>query len=253
MKAFVLFFLFLISIGCVSKASSINEATETAQPTPTIEVSNADNKPQFPYPDYQYDKTLLEKLNVENERFRQTPDEFKSVDFKNFKYDFGRLKDGEFEKYTNNNRIDGTERYFFKDVFYVDLTGDSKKEAVVFNVRVICGGSCDGGADWVYFYSSNNGKPQLIDTLKTGSTAYSCSIKTFTVRDKKINVEQFGRCADNSSRDATFRYVCKFCIKDETHSVYSLDKTELKRLSSEIIETQGVKIMNAPAFVSIND
>jgi hypothetical protein len=100
---------------------------------------------------------LLDKLNAENERFRQVPDEFKSVDFNNFEYDFGRLKDGEFEKEHSGKYARGGSRFSFDDVFYIDLIGDSKKEAVVFLYRVGCGGSCDGGSNIIYFYSSRNG------------------------------------------------------------------------------------------------
>ena len=253
MKAVILIFAFLIASGCISHANSVSDVNQSVDPTPTNENVNLINIGQNTYSDYKYDKDLLEKLNAGNERFKQTPDEFKSVDFKNFKYNFGRLKEGEFEKEYSKKYAAGGEQYSFKDAFYTDLTGDSKKEAIVFIVRVSCGGSCDGGAYTIYFYSSDYGKPQLIGEIKTGSIAYGCSLKSFTVKDKKIYVEQFGRCVNDSAKDTDTIYACKFCVKDEVHSVYSIDKNQLKRESADIFETKPVKVMNTPAFISINE
>lgn len=253
MKAIILFFASLILSGCISQVNTATDADKYIQPTPTVENSNSIISGQYSYSDYKYDKSLLDKLNTENERFRQKPNEFKSADFENFAYNFGRLKDGELERNQTKNRLDGSEQYYFKDVFYIDLIGDAKKEAVVFIVRVSCGGSCDGGAYYVYFYSSDNGKPQLIDTLKTGSYAYGCSLKSFTIKDKKIIVEQFGRCLKDMVNQPNGLYACKFCVKDEVHSVFSINKNELKRESANIFETKPVIVKNTPAFISINE
>lgn len=253
MKAVILFFACLVFSGCISHANSVADADKSIQPTPTIENSNANNASRYAYTTYQYDKSLLDKLNAENERFRQAPDEFKSVDFKNFNYVFGRLKDGEFEHSEFKNPPYFDEQYYLEDVFYVDLMGNAKKEAVVLIYRISCGGSCDGGADNVYFYSSHNGKPQLIDILETGSNSGGCSLKSLIIKDKKINVEQFGRCLKDSKFDSESTNVCKFCTKDETQSVYSIDKNGLKHQSANVGETEVVNVMDSPAFISINE
>ncbi len=253
MKAIALFFAFLILSGCISHANSVSDVNEPVQPTPIIQNSNANNTSQYHYATYQYDKLLLEKLNAENEQFRKVPDEFKSVDFENFKYDFGLMKEGEFENDHSGKNPAGGEQYYLEDVFYVDLTGDAKKEAVVLIYRISCGGSCDGGADNVYFYSTRNGKPELIDLLETGSNSSGCSLKTLTIKDKKINVEQFGKCLKNTKYDSEQPNVCKFCTKDETRSVYSIDKNGLKRQSVDIVETETLNVMDSPAFISINE
>lgn len=253
MKFYILILTLLFFSGCASQAKSVSEVGKTAQPTPQTGNSNS-NANSFPsYADYQYDKDLLDKLNAENERFRQIPAEFESVDFKNFKCDFGRLKKGKFEKEYSKKYAQGGESYTFDDVFYIDLIGDEKKEAVVFLYTVSCGGSCDGGANLIYFYSSNNGKAKLIDAFETGSNSGGCSLKSFTIKDKKIYVEQFGRCDKNSNYEEGATFVCKFCTKDETHSIYSFTNNKLKRDSIEIIETKIINIMNSPAFVGIND
>ena len=122
----------------MSHATSVSEVSKTAQPTPTIENSNSNSNSYPSYTDYQYDQTLLDKSNAGNERFRQIPDEFRAVDFKNFKYDFGRLKNGELDSNQTKDRLDGSFMFTLNDVFYVDLIGDEKKEAVVFLYRVSC-------------------------------------------------------------------------------------------------------------------
>jgi hypothetical protein len=72
----------------------------------------------------------------------------------------------------------------------------------------------------------------LIDILETGSNESGCSLKSFTVKGKKINVDQFGRCVKDSTFNLKYSMTCKFCVKDETRSVYSIDKNGLKRESA---------------------
>lgn len=251
MRFSILVFTLLIFSGCVSQATSVSENSKTAQPAPTIENTNAAANNRDLYTNYQYDSALIDKLNAENERFRSVPDEFKSVNFKNFKYDFGRLKNGELERNQTDNRIDGVFIYSFEDAFFIDLIGDNKKEAVVLIYRVGCGASCDGGADFVYFFSSNNEKARMIDILETGSNSGGCSLKSLTIKNKKLYVEQFGRCGEYSTFESRVPYVCKFCVKDETHSVYFIANKKLIRDSIEIIETGIINVMNSPAIISI--
>lgn len=253
MKILFLIFTFLILSGCVSEATSVSEVNKTAQPTPTVENANSNSNNQYSYTDYKVEQSLLDKLNEENEKFRQVPDEFKSVDFKNFKYDFGRLKDGELERNQTNDRLDGIFIYHFNDAFFVDLTNDEKKEAVVYLLRFGCGASCDGGAVHIYFFSSNDGEIRLIDTFESGSKSGGCSLKSITIRDKKIYLEQFGRCEKEQTYDKDNEYVCKFCAKDETHSTYSIVKSKLVRESIGTTETKSVNVLNSPTLISVND
>ena len=73
------------------------------------------------------------------------------------------------------------------------------------------------------------------------------------IKDKKIFIDQFGRCAKNSSQEEYQVYSCKFCVKDLTRSVYSIKNSELVRESSEEFETSETNVMNYFAELSINE
>jgi hypothetical protein len=253
MKFIIFFFTFLFLGGCVSYADSVSENSKTTQPSPTIESLSTNSNTQDSYTTYQINSALLDKLTGENERFKIVPTEFETVDFKNFKYDFGRLKDGKYEVREPNNPLAGSLGYTFNNVFYVDLIGDNNMEAIVFLYQVGCGASCNGGADVVYFYSSNNGNAKLLDIFETGPKSGGCSLKSFTLKDKKIYIEQFGNCLKNSTYDEREIFPCKFCTKDETHSVYSFSNSKLRRESSNVIETRMLDVMNSPAYISIDN
>jgi len=117
---------------------------------------------------------------------------------------------------------------------------------------VSCGGSCDGGRAIIHFYSSKEGKPKLIDWIETGSRSGSCSLKSFTIKNKKIFIEQFGRCSKDSRFEEDRLYSCKFCVEDLTRSVYSIKNAELVRESSEEIDTPETDVMNYLAEININ-
>lgn len=216
------------------------------------DVANA-NQNQVPYQEYKVDQTKLQHLALQNEKFRQVPDEFKAVDFENFKYPHVRLKNGEYDDSDSNNPLAGHQSFSLGDVFYVDLNGDDKREAVVLISAVGCGASCDGGREIIYFYSSQNGKAKYLDSIETGANAGGCSLKSFTIENKKIIVEQFGRCVRDAAIDENKDYFCKFCVKDETRTVYSAGKSRLNKESSKITETGQINVMNSSALLSINN
>ncbi|MDX6558770.1 MAG: hypothetical protein QOF72_1819 [Blastocatellia bacterium] len=145
----------------------------------------------------------------EPEKKQDVPPEFSKIDFKNFSYpmsvdleitaDFRRrsvsLKEGSYEY--DDRRGFGGARYELDNVDYVDLTGDGQKEAVVQLSQLICGGSCDGGSDFFYFYSIADGKPRLLSRLETGSAGYDCGLKSFILKKQVLWVETFRACRFN--------------------------------------------------------
>ncbi len=93
----------------------------------------------------------------------------------------------------------------------------------------------------------------MLDKIDTGSKSVSCSLKSFKVQDKKIILEQFGKCATNTIyQENTLRF-CKFCIKVMTRSIYSFRSLELLKESSEEFETPEINVMSYLFEVSIND
>src|SRR5438067_10523199 len=137
---------------------------------------------------------------------KSAPLEFKGVDFKNFTYPIARnpdvpkefrkrlvaLRNGAFEFHDPKGL--GGATYDLRDIDYIDLTGDGKPEAVVRLSQVFCGGSCDGGSDFFYFYVAGNRKPVLLSQIEFGSFAYNCGLKSFVLRNRRLELETFRSC-----------------------------------------------------------
>jgi hypothetical protein len=191
MKRAVLLVLVLMSgVNCASRitSQSNNSATQNAQPNaqPTESV-----KPSAAEGD---EVASTEKVN-------EVPPEFRDVDFKNFVYpaSYGkgsvRLKDGSYEQAEGM----GGDTFELRDISFVDLAGDEKKEAVVELFWLSCGGSCDGGSHLFYVYSSRQNRPALFWRIESGSTAYGCGFKSLKVNGRKINLELFNNCRFNGA------------------------------------------------------
>ncbi|MDQ3713847.1 MAG: hypothetical protein M3388_16730 [Acidobacteriota bacterium] len=223
MKILFIILALVILSNCASQTSADKIENDTARPKPTVNNSNnanVNNWKPIQNEANKIDENKQKELDDQNEKFRQVPDEFIKIDFKNFKYPYARLKNGEYIE-ERKNRSGGT-TYSFDDVFFINLNGDKKKEAVVMLYAVSCGGSCDGGKSIVHFYSSEKSKPKLLDWIELGSRSGGCSLKSLKIVNKKIFIEQFGKCSKNSSYEENRVYSCKFCIKDLTCSVYTI-------------------------------
>jgi hypothetical protein len=187
-----------------------------------------------------------------NEKFREPLKKFAGVDFQNFKYPFGVLKNGELD---NRTAPQAGTNYSLKDLFFVDVAGSPEPEAVVLVDQVNCGGSCDGGAVNILVYASGLAKTNLIGEIAVGSRAGGCSLKSLAIDDRKFHIKQFGRCAKNTAFDDNFDEAersCKFCSKCETSSTWSFDGNRLKRRSVTEIDTPEINIMNYGSQISIN-
>lgn len=250
-KVLYLFFIlgFLSLIGCANQFES-----NLLQPTPPISAVNNENAnfQQLESEADKIDNSKRQESEVQNEKFRQIPDEFKNIDFKNFKYPVGNLKNGELKE--DGEKYLGGTTYYFDKVFFLHLNNDNKNEAIVFLSAVSCGGSCDGGRSIVYFYSIKNGKPKLIDSLEMGSRSSGCSLKSFVLKDKKLFVEQFGKCKKEPTFNKDEIPSCKFCIKNQTRTVYHFDKNAKLVLDSiEEIEKPETNVMNYSAEINIDN
>jgi len=250
---FLISSIFLLS-NCASQTSADKLVNNPAQPTPTIVNANNVNVNNWKPIDNEADKideAERKELDARNENFKQVPDEFEGIDFENFKYPLARLKNGEHEE-RDEKHLGGT-TYNFDEAFFIDLNNDNRKEAVVMLYAVSCGGSCDGGRSIIHFYSSRKNKPRLVDWIELGSRSGGCSLKSFKIKDKKIFIEQFGKCAKNSSYEENRVNSCKFCVKDLTRSIYSIKSSELFRESIEEIKTPETNVINYFAEISINE
>lgn len=254
MKILTLLIALVLFTSCSNQIAADKLSDEFLRPTPTINDSNSANSNSFQKiidASETVDKKRLEELAIQNEKFAETPEEFKNVNWENFKFGNIRLKNGEFQELDKEHA--GGTTYSLLSVYYVDLSGDSKKEAIVSLGELSCGGSCGGWSETIYFYSSLNSKPKLLDKIVTGCGSCGCSIKSFKIQDKKIFLEQFGNCIEKTDSDYT-NSSCKFCIKNLTNSTYSFkNNSELVRESINVTETQVFNVMNYISEVSINE
>ncbi|MBA2620155.1 MAG: hypothetical protein H0U87_03030 [Acidobacteria bacterium] len=189
------------------------------------------------------------------------PDEFSKVDFKNFKYISSRekkiipLRNGSYQyEYKGDGCIAcGGETFDLGKVYYLDLFGDAKKEAVVMLSVLSCGGSCDGGADFIYIYSANHNKPKLLWRLETGSNGYGCGIKSLAIESKKINIELFGKCKTGKDIETSSMGFTKFNVKDSTRLLYEFDGKTFVRKHKEYISVPERNVMNYISEISISE
>lgn len=248
----VLFFLF----NCANRISYIRDENVSVKANAIINNSsaiNANNRTRTVQEANNIDRDKQKELDAQNDKFKQTPEEFKNINFEDFKYPIVTLKNGEKDERDPKNPLAGGQSFSLSNVFYIDLTGDAKKEAVVMLYVVGCGVSCDGGRDIIYFYSSQKGKPKLLGEIETGSKSGGCSLKSLVIKDKKIVTEQFGRCVKKSDSDENQDYFCKFCVRDRTHSVYSFVNGELRKESNEVSDVSESDVMNYSAEININE
>ena len=196
--------------------------------------------------------------------FRQSPlpnsptavlDEFKQIDFKNlgypYKFSFGKrvkvaLKNGEFEYNFKNGRG----WFNFSNIYFVDLTHDRRPEAVVMLSHVSCGASCDGGAALFYVYSFERHKLKSLWQYETGSLAYGCGLKSFSIRGAKISVELFGRCAYGKDEASGMG---KFQVKDITHLSFESNGAKIVARKRTVISTSERSVLNYEPQISIQE
>ena len=168
------------------------------------------------------------------ERFRIVPGNFSEVDFQNFSY--GVYSSPELKPLsltlTEGKMWDDSGWFNLQDVYYKDITGDGSPEAIVRLLHLRCHGSCDGGSDVFYIYSRRNGKLKNIWRYETGSYAYGCGLKSFTLGDKVILMELFGRC---STQAMVSPGPAKFLVEDFTFAVFEFDGRQFLTKSMKYI------------------
>ena len=244
--------LVLLSAGCAPRPSA---GAHPERQAPTAQSLNAT-------PAVAVSDVGQQREGDEN----QTPPEWRGVDFENFSYPVSwgkrvfKLDGGEFE-FSEDNRFDGDARGWFtlNDVHYADVTGDATPEALVRVSQVRCGGSCDGGADLIYFYAGGGPKPKLFWRLETGSLGYGCGLKSFRVRRGAVTVETFKTC---DFEDGNFfgddkreqgEPIFKFSAKTFTRFTFGYDGRRFALRRREVFTNPQENVNNYTPAVSISD
>ena len=202
---------FLASFASLYEHDPMEDITCTATLTPPV-VVELQQPPEWPDP---------------NDKFRVVPENFAHVDFKNRRY--GRYTFGgqklnlvltEEELNIPNKEGGGEQRFLLDDVFYTDVTGDGKPEAIAQIAHLQCGVSCDGASNLFYVYESTKKGLRQIWEYETGSMAYGCGLKTLIVSKQLIGVEMFGQCWKPAS---SFEGSGKFKVRDLTLALFRFD------------------------------
>lgn len=192
-------------------------------------------------------KFLDSELSMEDSlgKFRVRPEHFEQIDFKNYSY--GPYTSSEGRKI--DLRLDHGELklpnhsgwFTLKDVYYTDMTGDGRAEAIVWLSHVTCAPSCDGGANVFYIYKEKNGKLKPIWQYETGNYADGCGLLSFTAGGTQIIVELFGRCPKpGMDHPASSNYL----VKDLTFILFAFDGRRFKQKSIEFFDSPPSNVTN---------
>jgi len=255
MKVFfsVLALLILSNFACQSSALEGEDVAAKPMPSASFVNDYNSNKP-LSVPVEQSNPSQFE---AQNEKFRIAPESFKHIDFKNFSYPYKFSYNGRKINFTLKNggyefdfEDDDRGWFNFSDVFYVDLTSDDKLEAIVMLSHVSCGVSCDGGARLFYIFTSGQSKLKPLWQFETGSLGYGCGLKSFTVKDKKITMELFGRCFDEKEESSAMG---KFQVKDTTRLIFGFNGKKFVEEKKEFISVPERSVLNYRPEISINE
>ena len=191
-----------------------------------------------------------------NQKYRIAPEAFAHIDFENYSYGSHRLwsgkkiilrlKNGELDY---NYRFEDAGWFNFEDVYYADVTGDGAPEALVLLSHVGCGASCDGGAALFYIYSARKNKLHRIWKYGTGSLAYGCGLKSFSLDKKEIALEVFGRCTKEATESPGSG---KFLIADLTRLVFQYNGRRIVRTGLKFLPTPTTDVKNYKRKIRIS-
>jgi hypothetical protein len=186
------------------------------------------------------------------ERFRVVPRQFQDVNFTNFTYGLYKLSNGQTIDLTLSNGElelpDNLGSFTLKEVFYRDVTGDWKPEAIAWLSHVQCQGPCDGGANIFYIYTAASGTLKPIWQYETGSYAYGCGLKSFTITRKQVVLELFGNCAKESIGE---RGAVKFVADGLTFIVLEFNGQRFAQQSRQFVPTSPNHVKNYEPSIRI--
>ncbi len=190
-----------------------------------------------------------------NARYKAVPSTFLHTDFYNRSY--GTYKHSDLTKDDLRLERGG---YFYgdrggwfelKDVYYVDVTGDGADEALVRLSHFDCiDGKCDGGSSLFYIYTLRNGRLKELWQFESGSYAYGCGLKSFTVNGKELVVEMFGEgCHNPRSKNQKIEYVAEH----RTFLHFQFDGQGFLQRPGEFVVMPATNVMNYEPEIHIFD
>ena len=226
---FSCFFILILGVARPHQRHTRRLTNEVLVPTPA------------PYKIKEPDLSTLDSFA----KFRVRPEQFDKVDFTNHSYGPYKLSDGKkidlSLEYGLLELPNDSGWFELKDVYYTDLTGDSREEAIVWLSHVTCSPACDGGASVFYVYTERNGKLKPIWQYETGSYADGCGLQSLTAGGTQIVLELFGRCpGERMNRPSP----TKFIARDLTFVVFAFNGRGFEQKSIEYFESSPSDVKN---------
>jgi hypothetical protein len=154
------------------------------------------------------------------------PENFELVDFGNRPYGTYKFSDGKVINLTLNDGeyhiVDEAHSGWFslKNVYYTDVTGDGRDEAIVELSHVFCGKACDTNSHLFYIYTGRNGNLKNLWQYETGTNVTECGLKSLTVDGLQIVMELFGRCPKQATEYPALR---NGMVQDLTFLLFGFD------------------------------
>ena len=182
--------------------------------------------------------------------YRVKTEDFYETDFWNYSYGPYTLSDGnKIDLTLENSKLDGPnspDSFALKDVFYKDVTGDGRAEAIVWLSHVNCTGSCTT-SNLFYVYTVKNLKLKQIWQYETGSYAHGCGLRSLTLSGKQIIVESLGRCVQNEPQD----YDPSKLIDESTFMLLEFHGQGFREQSNEIVKISPTRVTNYEPLIRI--
>jgi hypothetical protein len=247
MKIMILVLALLLLTSCSQLDDAVSSENNGSSPTPI---------PASAIPDEAQRAAAEQRKDVEtrSDAFKRVPDEFKQVDFTNFKYPVAQLINGEYRSSDAEPNASGRQTAALRSVFYVDVFGDNKKEAIVDISFVACGGSCDGGSDIFYIYSANRPSPKLQWKFQTGTIKYGCGLKSFVLKNKTIAVEMFGDCEyDKGGMNPSNDTVGPFIFSDTTRVEFQSNGKTFFKTALELLPEKPRSVNNYQPKIDVSN
>lgn len=177
------------------------------------------------------------------ETYRIKTEDFYDVDFWNFSYGSYTLSDGKKVPLTLRNSAlvvpNTSDTFALKDVYYTDVTGDGRAEAIVWLSHVNCAGPCSY-LNLFYIYTAHNRQLKAIWQYETGSYARGCGLKSLTLSRGQITLELFGDCTNQMDDPSESKSV----VKNSTFIIWEFDGRQFRQRSSEVVEISPTRVTN---------
>jgi len=239
--AFLFCALFIVLLGVAAPAKRTRKKSLTVLAVPPTAVPPKLREPSAP--------ASVDPL----EPYRVVPEPFTNIDFKNYSYGVYTLGDGkEIDLTLSAGKLglpDELGWFALKDVYYKDVVGDRRPEAIVRLSHVQYGGSGHRAADLFYVYALSNEKLTTIWRYETGSYEWGCGLKSLTLENKQIVLGLFGRCPrqamDYPGQNA------KFMVEDLTFILFEYDGRSFLTKRIQYIPEPSRNVKNSQPEISL--